>query len=358
MLNKEIELKFGFDGDAKNLYRVFSNIGKVSGQTTLHLDNTYFDTPNKDFFSFKAGLRIRIADNFSEQTLKVKGENIGGLHKRSEFNVPVDKNSRLPNLRLFPKEAFPEEFDLDLLQTQLKPVCKINFERHLFNLEVLDSTFEVAYDHGEIKVENNSYPLNELEIELIESTVKNEELLNLFSILCSHLASNDIPLLIEPFSKMHRATLLQERGKNVLDISALDKSDDLITHVSKLVALFEQMYGLFLISYEPTLFGFIVKLLDELLTALKLLKRRNFFAFLPMQREPVEYKEDLQVIIRLLKNFYSDCYSLNRKLQRARLKGNFRRCQSIVADLREAEKRSKMFLIPLKLRHLLSVLNK
>ena len=76
MQDKEIELKFGFDGDASNLYEIFSHIGAVSNKTTLHLDNTYFDTDDKALFGIHAGLRIRRGDDFSEQTLKVKGENI------------------------------------------------------------------------------------------------------------------------------------------------------------------------------------------------------------------------------------------------------------------------------------------
>ena len=85
MNNKEIELKFGYDGKADNLFETFSKIGNVSAESEQHLDNTYFDTDDKDLFALKAGLRIRRADTFTEQTLKVKGENIGGLHKRVEY---------------------------------------------------------------------------------------------------------------------------------------------------------------------------------------------------------------------------------------------------------------------------------
>ena len=108
MNNKEIELKFGYDGKADNLFETFSKIGNVSAESEQHLDNTYFDTDDKDLFALKAGLRIRRADTFTEQTLKVKGENIGGLHKRVEYNLPIDDTAEVPNLLKFPKEAFPE----------------------------------------------------------------------------------------------------------------------------------------------------------------------------------------------------------------------------------------------------------
>lgn len=41
MNNKEIELKFGYDGKADNLFETFSKIGNVSAESELHLDNTY-----------------------------------------------------------------------------------------------------------------------------------------------------------------------------------------------------------------------------------------------------------------------------------------------------------------------------
>ena len=136
MNNKEIELKFGYDGKADNLFETFSKIGNVSAESEQHLDNTYFDTDDKDLFALKAGLRIRRADTFTEQTLKVKGENIGGLHKRVEYNLPIDDTAEVPNLLKFPKEAFPESFDVDSVQQKLKKVCHISFTRHLFNLSL------------------------------------------------------------------------------------------------------------------------------------------------------------------------------------------------------------------------------
>ena len=67
MQNKEIELKFGIEGNQCNLRQIFSKIGTVSDEQELHLDNTYFDTDKKELFAIRAGLRIRHADNFSER---------------------------------------------------------------------------------------------------------------------------------------------------------------------------------------------------------------------------------------------------------------------------------------------------
>ena len=174
MQNKELELKFGYVGHATDLFEIFKNIGKVSDQNVEHLDNTYFDTPNKDLFAIKAGLRIRRSVDYCEQTLKVKGENIGGLHKRNEYNVDIKRSAEVPNLSKFPNEAFPKSFDIDAIQKKLEKVCRINFTRNLFNVELLDSVFEVAYDNGFIETRDGAkHPLNELEVELKETKVKN-----------------------------------------------------------------------------------------------------------------------------------------------------------------------------------------
>ena len=359
MDNKEIELKFGFDGDANNLTRIFKSMGTVLNETTLHLDNTYFDTDAKDLFALRAGLRIRHADDFSEQTLKVKGENIGGLHKRIEYNLPIDRNEKIPNLLKFPKEAFPEDYDLETLQSQLHSVCRIKFTRRLFNLELLDSTFEVAYDNGYIEVDReHKYPLNELEIELKKTSVKSEEILNLFSILCTQLATCNLPLLLEPFSKMHRASLLQNQAQPNLDLASFDPSLNLVDYITGIVKYFETLYGYFLIRRDPVILSHICNILESLLISLKYLKHRDFLAFITGQNEPVEYKKDLQIIIRLLKSFYKVCKHSHKKMLLLRLKQKEKGLDDCFNRIRESEKQNKIFLIPLKLRLLLSMIEK
>lgn len=370
MNNKEIELKFGFDGRADNLFEIFSRIGKVSSESVQNLDNTYFDTDDKDLFALKAGLRIRRADTFTEQTLKVKGENIGGLHKRVEYNLPIDDTAEVPNLLKFPKEAFPETFDVDAVQQKLKKVCHISFKRQLFNLSLLDSVFEVAYDNGFIEVgdmNNGSlvqHQLNELEIELKETTAKSEDLLNIFSILCTHLAANNLPLLLEPFSKMHRASLLQNSSNMSLNLSHFDTktagaSEDeckVTIYIRNLVASFEQLYGYFLISKDATVFNLMTSVLEELLLSLKLLKKKNLPAFIRGQNEPVSYKQDLQIIYRLIKNFYKVCSHAEKKFLNAKLNSKSKAIDDLFSLVRESEKQNRMFLIPLKLRLLLSLI--
>ncbi|MGN0894294.1 MAG: inorganic triphosphatase [Succinivibrio sp.] len=356
MNNKEIELKFGIEGNGEGIYEAFSKIGTVSGYTTDHLDNVYFDTDEKELFAIRAGLRIRRADDFCEQTLKVKGENLGGLHKRQEYNLPLDRDCAVPNLEKFPKEAFPENLDLADIQSRLKSVCRINFTRRSFNLSMLDSVFEVAYDNGYIETKNNlRYPLCELEIELKESSVKNEDLLNLFSILCTCLATNDLPLLLEPFSKMHRASLLQEPERFAINLAGADSSGRLTDYIAELTSIYENLYGLFLIKKEPFVLIQANSVLETLLHSIKLLKRKNLPAFIRGRKEPVMYKQDLQIIYKLLKGFYKTCIKEQKKLLVCSLNQKQELKERVIKQIRQAEKNYRMFLIPLKLRQLVSM---
>ena len=87
MNGKEIELKFGVIGVCTNLRKILQSIGKVENEHVDNLTNIYFDTNKRDFYEMQAGLRIRKANEYTEQTLKIRGSNIGGVHVRNEYNA-------------------------------------------------------------------------------------------------------------------------------------------------------------------------------------------------------------------------------------------------------------------------------
>lgn len=359
MQNKELELKFGYVGHATDLFEIFKNIGKVSDQNVEHLDNTYFDTPNKDLFAIKSGLRIRRSVDYCEQTLKVKGENIGGLHKRNEYNVDIKRSAEVPNLSKFPNEAFPKSFDIDAIQKKLEKVCRINFTRNLFNVELLDSVFEVAYDNGFIETRDGAkHPLNELEVELKETKVKNEDILDLFSLLCTQLANNNIPLVLEPFSKMHRAALLQDEQDQLINLCDFTATTSLSDYLRKQVSIFEKLYGYYLINRDTTVFSLFVENLDNLIKSLKYMKKRKVLAFIKGQKEPLDYTSDLNIILRQLKSFYRVCAKCKHRILKARIYENTALNDELFDKVRTCELEQKIFVIPLKLRLLLSLIVK
>ena len=356
MQNKEIELKFGFIDKKCNLHDIFSSIGEVTKEQVDHLENTYFDTDTKDLFAIKAGLRIRRADKYSEQTLKIKGENIGGLHQRSEYNVDIDKDATTPNLKLFPKEA-TESLEVEKIEPRLKSLCKINFTRKMFNLKTLDSVFEVAHDVGYIEFgQNEKYPINEIELELKETQVKDEDLLKLFSVLCTSLANAQLPLLLEPFSKMHRASLLQDHKNENLNLSSLESIGSLVTYLTGLVSSFEKTYGYFILSKDAIHLSLFNVVLKRLINGLKCIKKKHVFAFIDGKlNKDYDHQHDLKIILKLLKSFYKTTHEYEDKLLKACLKQNQNQIDNCISEIREQEKSTKMFLIPLKLRVLLSL---
>ena len=359
MNNKEIEIKFGVLGDPENLMQILSSTGTVTGEHIDNLSNTYFDTEDQRLFSAQAGVRIRRGNQFTEQTLKVRGENIAGIHSRGEYNIPIPADSKVPNLSLFPREAFGPDFDLEGIQAQLKPMCQIDFVRHCFDFQIMNSTFEVAYDHGGIKLADDSfYPINELEVELKETTVNDDEIVMLFCTLATIFAERGLPLVLEPFSKMHRATVLLKNRRNSLDFSNIYQAQTLNDYILELIKSFERLYGLFLIKHDPLMFTYINSTLATLIKALKQLKKSGKAAFANGEREPVNYLDDLKVIIKILKSLNAKSSKIEEKLTKFSLAGKEEKVLEQVMYMRKIECRYQAFLIPLKLRLLMSMLVK
>lgn len=359
MNNKEVEIKFGVLGEPENLLRILSSMGKVTGERTENLSNTYFDTTDQRLFAVQAGVRIRRADTYTEQTLKVKGENIAGIHSRGEYNIPIPSDTKIPILSLFPKEAWGPDFDVKGVQAELKAVCQIDFVRHSFDFEIMNSTFEVCYDHGGIKMADGSlYPINELEVELKETTVADDEIVMLFSTLATLFAERGLPLVLEPFSKMHRATIVLQNRRNSLDFSNLSETTTLNDYILELIKCFERLYGLFLVKHDPLVFTYLNSTLYTMIRALKQLKKSGKAAFAQGEREPVNYLDDLKIIIKILKSLYKKSNVIEEKLTKLSLAHRDDKVQEQVEAMRKVECHYQAFLIPLKLRLLMSMLVK
>ncbi len=359
MNNKEVEIKFGVLGEPANLMKILSSIGKVTGEHIDTLSNTYFDTEDQRLYAVQAGVRIRRASQYTEQTLKVKGENIAGIHTRGEYNISIPNDTKVPDLSLFPKEAFGPDFDLKSIQEQLKAVCQIDFVRRSFDFEVMNSTFEVCYDHGGIKLADGTYyPINELEVEIKRTAVSDDEIVMLFSTLSSIFAERGLPLVLEPFSKMHRATILLQNRRNSLDFSNMAQTASLNDYILELIKSFERLYGLFLIKHDPLVFTYLNSTIYTMIKALKQLKKSGKIAFTEGEREPVNYADDLKVIIKILKSLYRKSSKIEEKFTKLSLANKLDKVQEQVDAMRKVECRYQAFLIPLKLRLLLSMLVK
>lgn len=129
------------------------------------LKNQYFDTPEQLLRQYKMGLRVRSSNDQHEQTLKQKGQVIGGLHQRPEYNVDIATAN--VDIRLFPDDIWPSDFVLSDIQDSLKALFTTHFHRTTYVLDDQQgNVFEVVFDIGDVATDKEQRPINEIELEL------------------------------------------------------------------------------------------------------------------------------------------------------------------------------------------------
>ena len=106
-MDTEIELKFLVsDAVIPLIPSLITQFAKtVTNKPSRSLQNAYYDTPSRELRALDIGYRTRCADNKCEQTIKLAGEVVGGLHQRPEFNLPIESNR--PDLMAFDPSIWP-----------------------------------------------------------------------------------------------------------------------------------------------------------------------------------------------------------------------------------------------------------
>jgi triphosphatase len=171
----EIELKLLTNDQAGNIIekKLLPQINASITQETLVLTNHYFDTPDRALRQHYIGLRIRGNNQKFEQTLKTAGKSIGGLHQRPEYNVLLDgsKEQTIPDLKLFPTSVWPNNIDVDILQSKIETLFTTHFQRKIYLLEFTQGDIvELVWDFGEVTSGNKSVAICEVELELKKGT--------------------------------------------------------------------------------------------------------------------------------------------------------------------------------------------
>ncbi len=255
--NREIELKLGLLEPFDKLNEVLLTIGGISTKRTDDLENIYYDTKDRALYDLKAGLRVRKGRKCHEQTLKVRGSTLGGVHSRNEYNVDLKADQKKPDLKLFPAQAFPEGTDLDALQQGLVEQCHINFRRESYDLEYKGCVFEISVDNGFILAKDLKAPILELEIELKQAADDKVELVSLFDELVRALAKAGVPLTLEPFSKMHRAAMLMGvQDRNTMALPE-NPAGNIGAYIAVNLKTFETLLGLYLVKLNPVYLGYM-----------------------------------------------------------------------------------------------------
>lgn len=189
-MSQEIELKLSIAETSVNDFLSLELLSGCSAQTFL-LENTYFDTNGFDLSASGSALRVRKTQQGYVQTLKTRGQNVSGLHRRDEWEMPIE-GSEL-DLTLFPKGAFPASVDPD----SLKPMFTTHFDRTCWLIKQGGSEIELVLDSGEVKAASGVDSILELELEL-----KSGKVSDLFALALE--ISKRIPLMPSDISKAER----------------------------------------------------------------------------------------------------------------------------------------------------------
>lgn len=128
------------------------------------LGNTYFDTPDLFFAKEQMGLRVRSKNNQHEITLKMKGDIVGGLHIRPEYNLDLPDN--LPDFKRLVSTYNLQIENSDFIAENLQPTFSTDFVRQKWLIQFEHSEIEVALDQGLIKNTDGEDPICEVEFEL------------------------------------------------------------------------------------------------------------------------------------------------------------------------------------------------
>lgn len=166
------------------------------------LYNTYFDTPQHDLLHNGAGLRVRRMGEQRLQTLKTRGHSVSGLHQRYEWEMEIQGD--MPELKKLPNSFAIKDYSTKQLQTQLVPIFTTDFHRTTWHLHLENTVhIEIALDQGEIRSNQHSEPICEVELEL-----KAGEPADLYHVAL--LLQEQIPLSIENRSKAMRGYALYD----------------------------------------------------------------------------------------------------------------------------------------------------
>ena len=163
-MENEIELKIMLD--EQNIAPVSEWLVKqhILDERETTLGNTYFDTPEQYFAQNQMGFRVRVKNHRYEMTLKTKGEIVGGLHIRPEYNLPLENEK--PDFKRLVSHFNLQIEGSDQIAEALIPTFSTDFIRHQWLIEINQSQIEVVLDQGEVKNPFGSEKICELEFEL------------------------------------------------------------------------------------------------------------------------------------------------------------------------------------------------
>lgn len=180
----EIELKFELPtNESFDLAQVLTSLNVVFQlEQPKLLTNAYYETAEQTLRQFDIGLRIRQVSlagvrEYTQQTVKLAGNDIGGLQQRPEYNVELDNDfnvdAQLPDLSLFDASIWPHNFPVKQVQSDINTLFVTEFTRHTALVTLANGAkIECVYDSGNVSSDGRLSPINEVELELISGRVE------------------------------------------------------------------------------------------------------------------------------------------------------------------------------------------
>ncbi|MFC0445307.1 inorganic triphosphatase [Pseudidiomarina halophila] len=169
-VSQEIEIKLLVEGASREqVLALCQSLAKEAKMTELQLSNRYFDTEDLRLRQHDMGLRIRQRGDDREQTIKLAGEVLGGVHSRPEYNTVI--TSEQPDLTLFEEDIWPDDFALFDINRELQEIFRTDFTRYRWYLPSGEGQIELVYDEGSIIVGEQQRPLAEIELEVQQGEI-------------------------------------------------------------------------------------------------------------------------------------------------------------------------------------------
>lgn len=207
MAHTETELKLRLD--AGDVPRLLAHPLLAQGPQTLHLLNTYFDTPDLALRARRIAVRERHVGEQTLLTVKTAGQSVRGLTRRREWEAPTRAGQ--PDFAALVDDPALAA-DLVALAPRLRPVFRTDFQRRRWVVAHAGARIEVALDEGLISSGHSAAtpngrrtePIQELELELLDGPAE------ALPSLAAALQAGDAPAWLHPFdqSKAQRGLAL------------------------------------------------------------------------------------------------------------------------------------------------------
>ena len=159
----ELKLRIAPEQIAKLKRHALLKALAVTRPITRRLYNIYYDTPKLALQKSGMALRLRRTGRQWLQTLKGGGSVKGGLHQRNEWEMPVSGPALDFSL---PETVEWGEHLPQSLRKKLQPVFVTDFSRSSRMLDWQGAQIELCMDQGEVRTEQHSTAICELELEL------------------------------------------------------------------------------------------------------------------------------------------------------------------------------------------------